>query len=169
MNDKEVILKIKIGQIDYFSYLVKKYTSLIYRYIKVKLFKKEDVDDLVQNTFISFYKAISRFDESRPVMPYLYQIAQNEMKMYFRSKKQTIVLDDRLKLVDEDSVLSKTIMIDIERATRELPKEQKKALQLLADGYSYQEVAYQLKKPLNTVRSLIRRARLKLAKKNEKS
>jgi len=29
-----------------------------------------------------------------------------------------------------------------------------------AEGYSYQEIAKRLKKPLNTVRTLIRRARL---------
>ena len=65
LHDKEIIKKIKNGEIDFYSYIVKKYTTQIYQYIKAKLFKKEEVDDLVQNVFISFYKAIENFDEEK--------------------------------------------------------------------------------------------------------
>ena len=49
LSDKDLIKKIKNGKIDHYSYIVKKYTTLIYKFIERKLFKKEETDDLVQN------------------------------------------------------------------------------------------------------------------------
>src|SRR3989339_1940446 len=96
ISDKDIIKKIKNGEIDHYSYIVKKYTTLIYKFIERKLFKKDEADDLVQNVFISFYKAIEKFDEKRPIKPYLFQIVQNELKMYYRSYKKSFPLDERI-------------------------------------------------------------------------
>jgi len=123
------------------------------------------VEDLVQNTFLSFYKAIFRFDTNRPVLPYLYQIARNELKMYYRSHKQTVSLAETLSskreetLVDQQSATASVLVV--------LSDEQQKALQLIGEGYSYKEIAQRLGKPLNTVRTIIRRARLLIAQHQE--
>ena len=164
MNDKEVVLKIKNGEIDFFYLIVKKYTSLIYQYIKKRIFDTEAVNDLVQNSFINLYKAINRFDEKRPILPYLYQIAKNEMKMYFRSHKQMFPLDERMQISEQDEVFFNK---DYDQILITLPKEQKKALELLIEGYSYKEISERMSKPINTVRTIIRRARLKIKKTNE--
>lgn len=168
ISDKEIIIKIKQGEINYFSFLVKKYTDRIYYVIYSRLFNKDDVDDLVQNAFLDFYKAINRFNEDRPVLPYLYEIAKNETKMYFRSKKETVSLDESIKTVnhkEENNFLS----TDIEELLTVLPVDQKKALKLLSEGYSYEEIAQKLSRPLNTVRTIIRRGRLKIKKNYEKT
>ena len=101
LSDKETIRKIKNGEIDQYFYIVKKYTSIIFQFVKKKLFKKEDADDIVQNVFISFYKALDRFDEEKPAKPYLFQIVQNELKMYFRSYKKNLPLDEQITVSTE--------------------------------------------------------------------
>lgn len=159
--DKDVIVKIRNGEIDYFSFLVKKYTPPIFRYIKAKLFQKLDVDDLVQNTFLSFYKAITRFDEEKPILPYLFQIAKNELKMYFRSHKQTVTLDDSLKVTNEYPEL---YIEDYSSTLEKLSDEQQEILQLLQEGYSYEEIAKKCRRPVNTIRTIIRRTRLQVKK-----
>ncbi len=161
ITDGEALKKIKNGEIDYFSEIVSKYTGNIHRYIKSKLFEKDDVDDLVQNTFVSFYKAIDRFDETRPILPYLYQIAKNEMKMYFRSRKETVVLDEAILVDKEENDYYKG---DYEGLLQKLSKEQREILQLFEEGYSYKEIAEKVNRPLNTVRTVIRRSRLQIKK-----
>ena len=52
----------------------------------------------------------------------------------------------------------------IQKQLESLPHEQKKAVNLVSEGYSYKEIAKFLDRPLNTIRTLIRRARLKLNK-----
>ena len=157
LSDKNIIEKIKNGEIDQYSYIVKKYTTLIYRYIERKLFKKDEVDDLVQNVFISFYKAIEKFDEKRPIKPYLFQIVQNELKMYYRSKKQTIPLNDNIYL-DHDRDID---IIDINYLTY-LKQDEKQIFLYMTEGYSYEEIGKLFKKPVNTIKSMVRRGRIKI-------
>lgn len=161
ISDREVILKIKRGEIDAFSRIVELYTNNIYRYVRMKLFEKADVDDVVQNIFISFYKALSRFDEAKPILPYLFQIAKNELKMYYRSHKQVLQLDESLVV---DSGPTDYYKEDYTGVVNSLTGDQKNILQLLIDGYSYQEIANKIHRPINTIRTMIRRSRLQIIK-----
>ncbi len=165
--DKEIIERIKNGKIDYFSVIVERYMSKMHQYIKSRLFQKMDADDLTQNTFISFYKSISRFDETKPVLPYLYQIAKNELKMYFRAHKQTARLNENIEIKDENMNFFRD---DYSMALDMLTQEQKLILGLVYDGYSYREIADKMGRPINTIRTIIHRSRLLVKEKyNEKT
>jgi len=157
LSDKNIIEKIKNGEIDQYSYIVKKYTTLIYRYIERKLFKKDEVDDLVQNVFISFYKAIEKFDEKRPIKPYLFQIVQNELKMYYRSKKPTTSLYDDIYLED-----GRQQDITDDDYLGHLNQVEKNIFQHISEGYTYEEIGKLFKKPVNTIKSMVRRGRIKI-------
>lgn len=161
ISDREVILKIKNGEIDAFSYIVKQYTDNMYRYIHTKLFDKAEVDDVVQNIFVNFYKAMYCFDQSKPVLPYLYQIAKNELKMYYRSHKNMLPLDESIAADDDQNNFYKE---DYGEVLNSLSKDQKNVFQLLLEGYSYKNIANMVRKPINTVRSIIRRSRLQMKK-----
>ncbi len=159
LSDKEIIIKIKNGELDYFEKVVKKYTDVIHRYIRAKLFDKGESEDLVQNTFLSFYKAIQRFDQERPILPYLYQIAKNELKMYYRSHKQTVTLNDDMRIVDESEEVYRD---NYDSLLKTVPAEHRRILELLIQGYSYKEIAQSVKRPLNTVKTMIHRIRLQM-------
>ena len=159
LSDKDVIIRIRNGEINHYSYIVKKYTTSMYRYIEGRLFNKYDVDDLVQNTFISFYKALDKFDETKPVKPYLFQIVQNELKMYYRSKKYTVQLNEAIYHTHD-----RGIDIFDKSYLNYLNKEERKIFQQISEGYSYEEIGKLFKKPLNTIKSIVRRGRLKLKK-----
>lgn len=161
-SDQETIIRIKNGEIDNFSYIVKKYTQRILNYVNRKLYNKDDVEDVVQNAFLHFYQAIDNFDEDKPILPYLFQIVKNEIKMYLRSRKKTVTLDESI-VVQEEAKLIDTA--DVSELLKSLSSVQRKVLQWVSEGYSYQEIADRLKKPINTVRTIIRRARLQLIKK----
>ncbi|MBI5127364.1 RNA polymerase sigma factor [Candidatus Roizmanbacteria bacterium] len=161
-SDKEIIIKIKQGEIDYFTYLVKRYSSSIYRFIGLKIKKKEDIEDLVQNTFISFYRAIDKFNEEKPVKPYLYQIVQNELKMFYRRYKPIMPLKEEIIIEEVEAE-----PLD-DRDLVALTGMEKRILILTGEGFTNEEIAKKFKKPLNTVKSIIRRARIKLKIKNEK-
>jgi len=166
-SDRETLLRIKQGYIDDYTILVHKYTSPIFRYVSSRLFDKMEAEDLVQNVFISFYKAIERFDEKKKILPYLFEIAKNELKMYYRSHKETVTLDDQIGYGQTEETLYQT---DKAALLKELNKEQKNIMQMLIDGYSYKDIATKLHKPLNTTRTLIRRIRLSLiSKQHEKT
>lgn len=161
LSDKDIIIKIKNGEIDYFSLIVKKYSSLIYQYIKLKIKNKEDAEDLVQNVFISFYKVIDRFDEQKLIKPYLFQIVNNELKMFYRKYKKILPLTEDIYLQD-DRFIDNFNDEDIMKILKKLKSQEKKIIMMIVDGYSYKDIAKKFKKPVNTVKSIIRRIRLKL-------
>lgn len=160
LSDNEVIQKIKKGEINYFEIIVKKYTAKIYQLIKTKVSIKEDIEDLTQNTFIKFYKSINRFNENLPVLPYLYQIAKNELKMYYRDKKNFLPLKEYFKNGDEKDFFDK--LDNKKDYLKNLKNQEKEIMLMLIDGFSYNEIAKKFKKPVNTVKSIIRRTRKKL-------
>lgn len=160
MSDRAVIEEMRKGNINLFEILVDRYSTKIKSYISSRLFDKMHVDDIVQDSFIQFYKAISNFDIRKPVYPYLLQIARNELYMFFRKNQITVPLNDEVTYRGEDKGNTE----DISEIVEGLKADHKNALLWFAEGYSYQEIAHRLKKPLNTVRTLIRRARLFIQK-----
>ncbi len=163
LSDEEIILKIRQGEIEHFSLIVKKYTQPIYRFISRRLFNQTEVEDLVQNSFVSFYKSINRFEESRKILPYLYEIAKNELKMYYRSHKNTLPLKEEIVVEEKEDVAYDPLVLNV------LDRREKMILLQVAEGYSYTELARKYKISLNTLKSKIRRARLKIKAENEKT
>jgi len=162
LYDKKIIRKIKNGEIDFYAYIVKKYTTSIYQYIWARLYKKEEVDDLVQNVFISFYKAIEKFNDEKPIKPYLFQIVKNELKMYYRSYKKNLPLDEGV--VFEDNYEEFKI-----KDIKSLNNQEKLIFEYINKGYTYEEIANLVKKPINTIKSIVRRGRFKIKKIYEKT
>jgi len=158
-SDKEIIAKIKKGNINYYSLIVKKHTAIIYRFIKNKISVKEDTEDLVQNSFLKLYKSIHRLDENKPILPYLYEIAKNELKMFYRSRKPTIQLNEN---IIGDETADKETINDNESYLKLLKKKEKEIFLLINKGFKNEEIANKFKTPLNTIKSIIRRARLRL-------
>lgn len=159
LSDKEIIFQIKEGRIDYFQEIVNRYCKKIFFYFKGKVKNDFDAEDLVQNTFLKFYKSINKFDEKLPIFPYLYKIAQNELKMYLRKNLKEI---DISKLnffqISED----KEEKILFQQIFEKLKPIEKNIFSLIAEGFTYQEISQKLKKPINTIKSIIHRARNRL-------
>lgn len=167
-SDTDVIRHIKKGDINWYAVLVQRYTTRIYQYVSSKLFDRGEADDIVQITLIHFYKALDRFDDQKPVLPYLYEIAKNELKMFFRSHKDMMSLNEQMTGTTAEEYLTDT---ELEDLLRGVSPDQQKALRMLYEGYSYQEIAEVLRRPINTIRTLIRRARrlLTIQNKHEKT
>jgi RNA polymerase sigma-70 factor (ECF subfamily) len=166
-EDRDVLRQIKAGDIDMYSRLVDAYEPAIRRYIRSRLFDRDHTDDLVQLVFIKFYKSIELFDDTRPVLPYLYAIAITELKMFFRAQKKGRVSLEQVEHTLESEQEGEDIEHQDEVATalEQLSHDQKSALLMYAEGYKYHEIAARLSKPINTIRTLIRRARLSVTSK----
>jgi RNA polymerase sigma-70 factor (ECF subfamily) len=170
LSDFEAIKRIKKGEINYFSFIVKKYTPRILSYISYKINNLDDREDIVQNTLIHFYKAIDRFDEKKSIMPYLTQILLNELKMFYRSKKKNFSLDEAILIEEGETLYELAAIADIEKLLSTLPDNQKKVLQLIQEGYTYKEISKKIGSPVNTIKTWVRRARLIIHNyRNEKS
>ena len=95
--DVLLIRRIKKSDEDAAEIFVRKYYEKIYKYCYIRIGNYGDAQDLVQNTFMKFFESIDRYNHCGKALNYLYVIASNECKDYFRKKKYTMVDIDKNK------------------------------------------------------------------------
>lgn len=160
-TEKEIIKSIKDGEIDKFKYLVDKYSRVVYYYVLVRVNRNsQDAEDIVQNAFVKIYKAIDRFDPERPFYPYFFTIVKNEIREFLRKNKIHLALQE--DIVSEE----KDVDFGFDDLIRNLKPDYQKVLKLyFEEGYPYKDIASKLGKPINTIKTLIRRAKEELREK----
>lgn len=162
MTDEAAIRRVLAGDIDVFEVLVKRYSSKLQSYVSQRLYKKEESDDIVQTSFIQLYKNLSHFDIHKPLYPYLMQITRNALYMYFRKNKITVPLNDDVAY--DGALVEQGVATESGELLSGLKPEHRNALLWFVEGYSYKDIAKKMGKPLNTIRTIIRRARLFIQK-----
>jgi RNA polymerase sigma-70 factor (ECF subfamily) len=157
LSEKQIILKIQQGEINYFTFLVKKYSGLAYNYASSKVNHREDAQDIVQNSFIKIYKAIDRLDSNRPFYPYFFTILKNEIKQFFRRNRQHLPLNEEVLVQESTPQIS-----DLDFFIKRLTTRYQQVLKLYIEGFSYREISFKVGKPINSIRTLIRRAKIQI-------
>lgn len=156
LSEKEIIRKIQQGEINYFEYFVKKYSRIIFSFVFNKIRNEQDTNDIVQNAFIKMYKALDKFNPDLSFYPYLFTITKNELVNYYRKKELYLPLNENIIQNNTLAIDDGTFLGDL---IKNLKKDYQKVIQLLAEGYSYKEISQKLNKPINTVKTWIRRAK----------
>lgn len=130
-----------------------------------------DAEDVAQETFLRFFRALPRFRGQSTLRTYLVRIAINlSFNELRRMNKNLDMLSSsleeeqvRLKKNSRDTVNRVEQRIIVEQALQKLPAKLRSVLVLrLAGGYSSRETAEILKLPLGTVLSRLHRAQEQL-------
>lgn len=87
MNEVEVVQRAKQGDNQAFSELVNAYSERIYNLGLRILRKKEDAEDVLQETFLTVVQKIDMFDGRSSFFTWIYRIATNAALMKLRKKK----------------------------------------------------------------------------------
>jgi len=178
--DAEIVQLVLAGEIDAFDELVRRTRRPAYRLARRITRNHEDADDVVQESYVKAYRALSRFDSNRAFQPWFLTIVARSALSQIRSRarRATVPLDepgadgttlaDRIPDVALDPVARQRLM-DAEEALASLPDDQRAILALRVDGdLPYAEIASALEIPVGTVMSRLARAREALLEAVEK-
>lgn len=80
------IKKIKQGDEEAFMALVAEYAPAIRSYLVSKLFGHQDLEDIVQEVFISAFNGRKSLRDQSKLEPWLKGIARNKLKLFYRAK-----------------------------------------------------------------------------------
>ncbi|MCL1918518.1 MAG: sigma-70 family RNA polymerase sigma factor [Peptococcaceae bacterium] len=87
----------------------------VYRFFTKRLDSKELCEDLTSDVFYACFKNFDRYDASKATMAtWIYSIANNRIKYYYRSKKDYILADDDgvfMDLPDDDIDLDGAVFL----------------------------------------------------------
>lgn len=172
-SDEELFEEFAKGDDSAFEILVERYYSPLFGYLVRYTRSYHLAEEVLQDCFIKVYEKKHLFQQGRNFRPWLYQIAVNTAKDRFREKKMVNLDPEGVELSSTGlaghdpsfSAECKEVGNMIEAAVHELPEMQKQVFVMREyDKMSYVDIAETLKRPLNTVKSDMRRAVQRLQK-----
>lgn len=157
-----LVEKIKAGNSRAGEQFVNKYYSSIYQYCFLHIHDRNLAEDMTQETFLRFFETAAAYTEQGKAKSYLYRIAGNCMKNYYKKKKE--VLPGELPEMPENSIGDMELRLDIERAVDSLPEDLKEtAILFFFQGLKQREIADLLNINVPLVKYRVREARKKLS------
>lgn len=87
MTDEQLMSYIKEGKLNYLNELFNRYSKRIYNYFLKSTLEKSDSDDLTQDLFIRVMKYRNSYKDGLSVQFWIFQIARNMVKDYFKKMK----------------------------------------------------------------------------------
>ena len=124
--DKEILIRIKEGSRSAFGELLDECQAILFRFVFSLVRNNDDASDIVQETFIKVWKNINRFDINKNFTPWLYKIANNQCRDYWRRNTNLIKRNEDLKQEESASQHSdETPEINLLQHLDILPKKQK--------------------------------------------
>lgn len=180
--DNDIVSKIQKGETALFEIIIERYQGKLFAYLYRLVGNKEEAQDLLQDVFIKAFRNMKSYDVERKFSSWIYRIAHNEAINYLKRKslRRLISWEDivstRDKLMTSDTEdgadkawLRKEVITEADEAINRLPIKYKQVLLLrYYSEKSYEEISEILQKPINTVGTLINRAKKKMAKEVEK-
>ena len=177
-SDAELVARASEGEQRAFSLLMARHKDATYRFIRRYGVDREEAYDLVQQTFVSAWSSLRRFDRERPFATWLRAIALNKCRDWSRRAAVRRFLLSPLSLDSpaaesapdpdpdpEATALEQERQRAIAGAIAALPKSLKEPLLLtVLDGFSQKDTASLLGLTPKAVENRVARARKELAR-----
>lgn len=176
LNDRDIVVA-SLANPDAFSGIVERYWDRLFRYVRrISFSSDEDIEDILQETFIKVYKNLNAFDGDLTFSTWMYHICRNTVIDSIRKKSsrpKTIGLDteDFSHLFQDPENITQTIdtqdqLRKVSGIIESLPLIYREVLILkFLEEKSYEEIMDIVEKPKGTVASLINRGRKLLKEK----
>lgn len=139
LRDEELMFCLSNGEVLAFDEIYIRYSKrLLGYYIRMLNFDRELAQDALQDLFLKIAEAPEKFDKSRSFKTWIFSVASNSCKNYYRHKKVVLKTNEEIKYATNDvydSVFfnaankmdAKIFYEMLEEALNELPIEKKEA------------------------------------------
>lgn len=124
MNDKELVISAKSGDVDAFCILYDKYKIKLYNYAYYKLGNSADAEDVVQDCMLTAFEQLGRLKKPEAFSSWIYTILYHGC---MNAVKEQIKRRSHSDIEDYKNILSYDNTADIER------EELKQALDILSE------------------------------------
>ncbi len=169
MDDPALVESLRSGDAQAPRLLIERYQGVVFGLCYRMMNHQQDAEDVTQETFIRALRAMSGFDVTRPIRPWLLEIAANRCRTArVRRGRRPLAasveageecVDPRSGPADPDDLAG-----ELERALGRLRPEYRMVFVLFHEqGLPYEEIAQVVGRPVGTVKTWLHRARAHLA------
>ncbi|MEN6520705.1 MAG: sigma-70 family RNA polymerase sigma factor [Armatimonadota bacterium] len=174
--DTDLVEHVKCGDIPAYSELVNRHQGAVYGIVSRMVNCRDDVDDLVQDVFVTAYRSIGSFRGQAAFSTWLHTIAVNTAIKHLRKSKirQTMPIEDMDMIADTatdtseqklpiDAAQESERKLAVQKAVDRLPEKHRTVVILhYFEDYSCEEIAKTLNCSVGTVWSRLHYACKKL-------
>jgi RNA polymerase sigma factor (sigma-70 family) len=146
-SDEQLMSAYVSGDAAAFRVIFERYAPVLTRAMLRELYVREEANDLVQQTFLQLHRARADFDAGQKLKPWVFTIAMNLKREYFRRKKRRPERPLDLASAAEPAVAALgAARVDAQRTLSrvlgDLPADQREVIELhWFDGLEFPEVA----------------------------
>jgi RNA polymerase sigma factor (sigma-70 family) len=181
LTDADVIDRILSGETPLYEVLIRRYNPYLYKVGMSYGYRHEDVEDLMQETFINAYQSLSKFEQRSTFKTWLIKIMLHQC--YHKSQKQSsfreiateTFLDKNTPMFSKNNagvdgvIANRELQSVIQKAILEIPIDYRMVFSLREmNGLSVNETAKTLNITETNVKVRLNRAKAMLRKELEK-
>ena len=167
-DEADLVRRAQTGDAGAFGRLYDVSIDRIYRYIYFRVTDAEIAEDLTSEVFLKAWEGLHRYRPSGAFLAWLYTIARNTVIDHYRTRKQSVSLDEAAPRHDpglDDKVDRDHEVKLLQQAMRHLTEEQREVLTLrFIAEMETREIAQRMRRSEGAVRALQMRALQALAK-----
>lgn len=157
INKKElhsIFIKIRKHDETEFSKLYEEYKTLLYGVAFSILKNKEDSEEIVQTVFMKIFNLPQDKLPTENEASWLYTLTKNESISFLRKRREYLNVEEIYEIEDECKEINYTIdKMRYNQLIRKLSNTEKEIVSLkILSGYSFNEIAKFLNKPVGTVK-----------------
>lgn len=162
MDEHELIRAAVAGDEEAFAGLVRLHQARLRGLVALSLSERDDVLEVVQESFVDAWRALDRFDQTREFGPWLRTICRNRTLKFLRDRlprrRRELALVDEALIAAPIPELADDRLVALRRCLEHLDAEHRRLLeQRFADGIPVQELALALGKSPNAVSMILLR------------
>jgi len=176
LNDDDLIKLYKKGDKMAMQFLMEKYHQYLFKIGYSFLNNKEDIEDLIQDTYIKIIKNIKQYKMNNYFKYWITRMLKNNIINFYKKKKINVLDETQLFALNNGEDNSPDTMIQLLNEERiaiinsiineELKEEKKKIIEMkFNENLKAKEIAEKLKMPLNTVLTSIHYSLIKIKEK----
>jgi RNA polymerase sigma factor (sigma-70 family) len=168
MDDPALVEALRSGDPQAPRLLIERFQGVVFGLCYRMMGHRQDAEDVAQEAFLRALRSIAGFDVTRPLRPWLLEIAANRCRTALarRARRPPAASqpiedrpDPRPGLADPDDLAG-----ELERGLRALRPEYRMVFSLFHEqNLSYEEIAEAVARPVGTVKTWLHRARAQLA------
>jgi RNA polymerase sigma-70 factor (ECF subfamily) len=168
MDDPALVEALRSGDPQAPRLLIERFQGVVFGLCFRMMGHRQDAEDVAQEAFLRALRSIAGFDVTRPLRPWLLEIAANRCRTALarRARRPPTIsetiedrADPRPGLADPDDLAG-----ELERGLQALRPEYRMVFALFHEqNLSYEEIAEAVARPVGTVKTWLHRARAQLA------
>lgn len=131
----QILKQAQAGSDQALTKLYNTYFERVYRFIFYRVSHKETAEDLTEDVFVKLFKNLRTLEQTAAFEGWLFQIARNRVIDHYRSKKQTVALEEVENTLEYETNIVDMVNLKTEQTVfikllKELTPEQQQVIKL---------------------------------------